>query len=110
MISTRARGLAYFHAGDATKALPDLTAAIDASGGLSITTDADVLLCRGMIHHANRSYQAAIADFTVVIQLRPGHANGYWERGKSYLALGDKVRAQRDNNTAVSIDPKIGRP
>lgn len=47
MVSTRARGLAYFHAGDATKALPDLTAAIEASGGLSVTTDADALLCRG---------------------------------------------------------------
>ncbi|MBL8794040.1 MAG: tetratricopeptide repeat protein, partial [Planctomycetia bacterium] len=67
MVSTRARGLAYFHVGDFTKALPDLTAAIDASGGLSITTDDDALLCRGMIHHANRNYQAAIADFTVVI-------------------------------------------
>lgn len=63
-----------------------------------------------MTHHANRSYQAAIADFTVVIQPRPGQANGYWERGKLYMALGDKVRAQRDYNTAVSIDLKVGRP
>lgn len=110
MVSTRARGLAYFHAGDFTKALPDLTAAIDANGGLSITTDADALRCRGLIHHGNRNYLAAIADFTVVIRLRPGQANGYWERGKSYTALGDRVRAQQDYNAASSLDPKIGRP
>jgi len=66
--------------------LPDLTAVVEARGA-----DADVLLARGMIYAASRNHQAAVADFTAAVRARPGFAKAHWERGKSYLALGDRA-------------------
>jgi len=43
------------------------------------------------------------------LRARPGFAPAYWERSKSYVALGERVRAQADYNQALKLDAKVGK-
>lgn len=63
---------------------------------------------RGLIHQSSKSLQKAVDDFSRSIQLDPGVAKVYQNRGNSLLVLGKKADAVADLKMAVSLRPDVG--
>ncbi|MDT0264836.1 tetratricopeptide repeat protein [Streptomyces sp. DSM 44915] len=71
-------------------------------------TDADRALAhslRGRTHHTDDQLDAAVADFSQAIDLRPDFASPYVGRAKALLQLDQLPGAHADANRAVQIDP-----
>jgi tetratricopeptide (TPR) repeat protein len=61
---------------------------------------------RGVIHLKEGNFDAAIADFTIAIELNPDDAgNAYNDRGYAYLQLHDLDAALMDFHRAIARDP-----
>lgn len=55
----------------------------------------------------DRDYPAAIAQYTLAIQLNPNDALAYCYRGVAYYRLGDGNSAMADYDRAIEIDPSL---
>ena len=51
---------------------------------------------RASAHFARAEFEQGIADFSRVIELDPGEAAAYYNRGLSYQELGDADKAEAD--------------
>ena len=47
----------------------------------------------------------AINDFTTAINLDPGHAGAYFNRGNAYLLTGDFENAIENYDASIKLDP-----
>lgn len=47
-------------------------------------------------HYTRPDFDRAIADYTKAIELRPGYADAYEQRGWGYHKMGKKDLAERD--------------
>ncbi len=64
-------------------------------------------LKRGSIFAENQgAYDAAVSDFTKAIELDPGFAPAYNNRGNAYHAQGNYHLAIRDYDSSIALDPK----
>ena len=61
---------------------------------------------RGLTHLISKNYQAAIEDFTVVINLTPDDASPYYRRGLAYSKLGNQQQTISDFKIAASLGDK----
>ena len=59
---------------------------------------------QGLAGMIRKQYGEAVADFTRVIHLLPGDADGYFNRGRAYIGLGKLDEALADFNLAVLFD------
>lgn len=59
---------------------------------------------RGYAQLRLKNYDAAIADFNVALELRPGLINAWKWRGLSYERLGDTSQAIRDYEATLKLD------
>jgi len=55
-------------------------------------------------------YSGAIADFTTAIEMFPGNADAYLNRGIAKSRMGDKEGAIKDFKKQVELDLKTNRP
>ena len=62
---------------------------------------------RGVAHHFQGDFAAAIADFSAVLALDPNDFEALSDRGLAYQALGDSDRALADDDKAVAVNPKF---
>lgn len=60
---------------------------------------------RGVIHRREYALEAAVADFTLAIELYPNYAVAYNNRGFAYRAMGDLDAAIADYSKAIEILP-----
>jgi tetratricopeptide (TPR) repeat protein len=51
--------------------------------------------------------KGAIEEFTQAINLKNDFAESYFERGKTYIEIGDFENAEKDFQTAVKLNPKL---
>ncbi len=75
--------------------------AIVADGQGSGLSSAEVHYNRGVNQEQLGNLDAAIADYTQVIQQQGTHAFAFFRRGLAYMALGQKQAALLDLNTAA---------
>lgn len=62
---------------------------------------------RGVAHHFQGDFAAAIADFSAVLALDPNDFEALSDRGLAYQALGDSDRALADDDKAIAVNPKF---
>ena len=91
---------AYLNAGDKTRALETLDAVLRAR-----PDNADALLRRARLNYEREQLDAAIADYTRAILLKPADAELYSGRGHARLKKGDKPGALADFSKAIELDP-----
>ena len=100
------RGLAYLELNQLTSDLNNLTAAInDYTKVIEESNDVDAYYQRGLAYQRLHDYQAAIADYTQVIEWNRQDVTALINRGLSYSAAGDKETAIDDFTQAIRIDP-----
>ena len=58
-----------------------------------------------MLHSRQGDDRRAAEDFSRVIELEPGDAIPYYNRGCTYAEMGYPRRALEDFNQAISLDP-----
>lgn len=85
------RGRARHRKGDLAGAIDDLTAAIAWEDGPVYAP-----LFRGRVYLDMRSYEQAIADFSMAIREFQGLANAYRLRAEARAAIGDETGARED--------------
>jgi TPR repeat protein len=99
------RGRAYYQLDLTARAIDDLTLAIVAK------PDASDLTLRGTIRVNDREYEAAIADFTRAIELKPTEPAAYYGRATAHAAMGNISLAVVDASTALGMmsisDPRL---
>lgn len=61
---------------------------------------------RGIAYEAKGLLEQAIADYSKVIEIKPGYDGGYVNRGNAYKAKGLLVRAIVDYNKAIELNQK----
>jgi len=59
----------------------------------------------GVAAYKNKDYDKAIVNFTEAIRLSPKDATLYYNRGLSYMAKGDNIRAIADFEDALRLNP-----
>jgi tetratricopeptide (TPR) repeat protein len=96
------RGLAYFHAGDYAKAIPDLTEALRVKNDKAIA--AAQLSIRGAAYYFTGDTTRAIADYTASIALVPD-GGPYNPRGLAYLKMKNYRAAIADYDMALKSAP-----
>lgn len=52
-----------------------------------------------------KKYDAALADFNKVVELKPEYINGYFNRARAKSGLGDTKGSIEDNNKVIESDP-----
>lgn len=67
-----------------------------------------VLAKRASIYAYARDFEAAIVDFSAILDFKPGDAFAYAGRGNVYLIEGRMARAIADLDEAIKIDPNFG--
>jgi tetratricopeptide (TPR) repeat protein len=112
--SLRERGIAYFCQQNYKPAADDLTAAIDIHQAAFKFPDTDALFYRALFYRGwsynfTRNYDAAIADFTVVIKAQPKFAKAYYLRSFAYKAKGDLLKFKSDYSRAIKLDPNVAK-
>jgi tetratricopeptide (TPR) repeat protein len=80
------------------------------STGDPIVEPADIYFWRADAQMAGGSFDAAIADFGMVIQLEPGNASAYNNRGRAYDEKGDEEKAFADYSQAITLASTICLP
>ena len=68
----------------------------------------DMLMLRGRSLAMLGRHDAAVQDFSQVIELRPDDPEPLYRRQLSYRELGETHLAERDDLAAKAIDPKFG--
>jgi lipoprotein NlpI len=138
-IARFSRGNAFWHTGDADRAIADYNEAIrldpkmaaafvnrgeitwrrgDFDGALRDFGEAQRLeptsvnthVSRGLLYRMKGDEDNAIADFTEAIRIEPGSAIPFNNRGLAYSAKLDHERAISDFSDAVRIDPEYINP
>jgi tetratricopeptide (TPR) repeat protein len=94
-----ARGKARQSAGQSDSALADFEKTISIDPTLELA-----YISRGTVERAQGDSQRALADFTRSLHLHPT-ADGYYQRGLTYQALGQPRRAVEDYDLAIIYDP-----
>ncbi len=93
------RGTSYKSKGDKDQARADFSKAIEID-----PTYAGAYLERALLWEFEfRDYNAAVADYDKVIQLRPGESRFYGLRARAYQEMGDYKRAISDIEAALAI-------
>ncbi len=92
------RGFMYFVSGQEELALADYEASLALD-----PNNADTLAWRGICRMRLKRYDAAIADFTRLIGMRPLEARGYWRRGEALVLTGKHAEALRDLDRAIAL-------
>jgi tetratricopeptide (TPR) repeat protein len=69
-------------------------------------TTAEGLRDRGIREMNEKNYNAAIADFTAALQLKPDYGDALYNRGMAHLSQGDAAAAQADLEAAQRISPQ----
>jgi tetratricopeptide (TPR) repeat protein len=64
-----------------------------------------LLVDRGAVLGRLSRAMEAVADFTAAIRLKPQEPRAYYNRGLTYLNIGDNDAARQDFSTAVQFDP-----
>ena len=110
------RCLAYNRKDDFEEALADCNKAIslgptpnalNATGQTRLTDDrslSDYYTQRGLALYGKHSYERAIADFNQALRLHSENATALRNRGRTYEAQGDSVRAEADYALAKSME------
>jgi tetratricopeptide (TPR) repeat protein len=98
--------LLYFRAIANTKA-GDIAAAIaDYTQHINREPNAGVYHRRGDLYRDTKKYEAAVADYSHVLELDPKRFGVYNDRGNAYLRLGKYEAALGDYTTAIKLDPE----
>lgn len=98
------RAEAYNRSGRPQRALEDYTKAL-AQGDLSKGEIERLRAGRGHAYLRLKDYDAAIKDFSVVLEASPDFVNVLKWRGLSYQRLGDTERAIVDFEAVLKLDP-----
>ena len=69
--------------------------------------NANAYLNRGNLYASLRDFDAAVSDYTRVIQLKPRHFGGWYNRGASRLAGGQYDEAIADLTKAIQVKPGL---
>lgn len=88
---------------------PMLTQKVDLNPDPELTRprlNAEDHFARGNLAYLEGDYESALIDYEWAIQLNPGHAAAYNNRGVAYYYSGQLDRARRDYNEAVRLDPR----
>ncbi|MEM9135878.1 MAG: tetratricopeptide repeat protein [Cyanobacteria bacterium P01_F01_bin.42] len=70
-------------------------------GQLVRQTDSELLFAEGQELAALGNFEAAIESYSKALEFEPDSARAYWERGKSFAALGELDVAEQDMDAAV---------
>jgi tetratricopeptide (TPR) repeat protein len=70
--------------------------------------DAQAHFVRGVVCQGKCWYEAALADFAVVLRLEPRHARAWLLASEVLSALGKYEQAQTARQKALEIDPQVG--
>jgi tetratricopeptide (TPR) repeat protein len=107
------RGLVRMQLGQLDAARDDLEAAIGLAPDWVLP-----YLNRGQLAHIRADYEAAVTDYTRVIdqlQAKPNPdeqpmlAHVLWNRGQAHRSLGDLPRAREDRREALRLNPALAR-
>ncbi len=71
-------------------------------------TDPTGYLDRGNRYSRNGVYHRAIEDYSTAIQLEPGLAEAWYNRGCSWYEVGDYANAIADLTRAIELAPQNG--
>lgn len=96
------RGNAWFHLGDYTRALEDLTTAIDRNPRFL-----EAFIKRGAAYKELGEYELAIADLSSALELNPNNGRALFMRGLAWSLAGDAEAAMRDMSAAHRIDQRF---
>ena len=94
----------YMH-GDSDKALTEITKSLEKSG----YTDLADLQKRAMIYESRKDYEAAIEDYTRMIEVSDESYRAYYGRSSCYEALGDTLSARMDLERAEHLQDSVLR-
>ena len=70
-----------------------------------VKSTADTLNSEGFVQTAGGEYDEAVATFTKAIELNPGYAKAYYNRGSIYDKMGELDKAIVDYRKTISLDP-----
>ena len=65
-------------------------------------------LNRGLLLVEEKSFEAAIKDYSKAIEIDPKAFKAYGARGLAYLHLGKEGEAKRDFDMALQLNPQFG--
>jgi tetratricopeptide (TPR) repeat protein len=103
------RGIAYIESGDATRALADLTTAVqDATQAIALGAGKSGYNNRAIALEKKGDYPAAVEDWNKVLELEPGNAVALCLRGKAYEKIGEKGKAISDLRQGLKDSGKLG--
>jgi lipoprotein NlpI len=88
--------------GDLDTAIADLTALIG-----RFKDSAELIMNRGYIYNRDRHFQAAAADFSEVLKLRPKSSGALRARAGVYADLKDYDQAAKDYERAIDLEPEL---
>ena len=98
--------------GDPTKIPPDLKgrldefeAALKRVEALGLSTDANTALYRGNLHYNSKRYEAALAEYSRALELRPDFPEALNNRGNTYHELQRYDEALADYGKALQLRP-----
>lgn len=75
-----------------------------------ITDNPTIFLNRGCAYARLGKYKKAIKDLDKAIELDPGEASKYWQRGEIFFVMDEKIDdAFKDFNKAIKINPNNGK-
>jgi tetratricopeptide (TPR) repeat protein len=97
-----ALGVIYRERGDLTRAMTELTAAINLGNTLSANTDA--FYQRGQIYESQGEHQQALQDYDAAIHEEPDAPYVYRARAMTRDAMGDHDDAEQDRREAIRIE------
>jgi len=70
---------------------------------------ADASFLKGESHFQKKEWDRAIAEYTETIKRNRKHAEAYYKRSLAYDQLGDRLHAEDDYQTAVTLKPSLKR-
>lgn len=95
------RGTAWFHQGDARRAVTDLDAALALDPANTLA-----LFNRAVVHEALKDDEAALRDYTAALKANPTFADALFNRGALYERLSRDPGAARDRRAEAAADFK----
>ena len=66
-----------------------------------------ILDIRGLVHLKSKNYDAAIADYNVVLKNDPDDSIALFGRGVARLRSGDKIGGETEVAGALKVDPEV---
>ena len=91
--------------GDSDKALSEITKSLERSG----YTDLEDLRRRAEIYERRKDYEAAIDDYTRMVEVSGESYRAYYGRGNCYEVLGDTLSARIDRERAEHLQDSVLR-